>query len=219
MPEKMTTHHFAFVSCVRMVLALTCVVTAGTPAFSQESQESRSVHLRNDCRLAVQTLQMGHPAPKTDWALSMISFCDESGGSAVQVLWAAPTTDSVALEQLVSASSRLLDQRVYDGVRATARNAGMPRSKRLAALRVLAAFLDNKTQISPDHFLNPKPDTSLFIRFAKVSGGIGQTVGSQPLPTNSSSEIRALFAELALIDQDPVIRRAGRSLQDWFVVR
>ncbi len=219
MPEKMTFQPSAFTIWLRVVLMMQCFAAVSVPVFSQESQESRNVHLRNDCRLAVQTLQKGHPAPRTDWALSTISFCDESGGVALQALWTAPTTDSTALEQLVGASSRLLDQRVFDGARATLRNAGMPRSVRLAALRVLAAFLDNETQISPDHFLKPNPDTSLLIRFAKISGGIGQTVGSKPLPESASSDIRSLFAEFALADQDPVIRRACRSLQDWFIVR
>lgn len=219
MRQVLIPHHSAPCLGAKLAFILTCATALTDSACAQGSEESRSVHLRNECRLAAQTLHTGHPAPKTDWALSSISFCDESGGPTLQALWASPSTDSAALEQLVVASSRLLDQRVYEAVRAAARDAGLARAVRLAALRVLGAFIDNRTLIVPDHFLKPNPDTSLLIRFAKVSGGIAQTVGSHPLPTNASGEIRALFAELARIDTDPVIRRAGRSLQDWFIAR
>jgi hypothetical protein len=200
------------------MFAFGCATASTAQALAQGSQESQNVHLRNDCRLAAQTLTKGHPAPKTDWALSIISFCDASGGAALQAAWVTPTTDSVALEQLVAASSRLLDQRVYDGVAAAARNVAAPRTVRLAALRVLAAFVDNFTLIVADDLTRWGGDTTVHKQFSRVSEGMGQTVGSQPLAASVGTDVRALFATLGQADSDPIVRRACRSLQRWFSI-
>jgi len=162
----------------RSVSLLLVIAASTVPILAQSSHESQDVHLRNDCRLAAQTLTKGHPAPKTDWALSIIYLCDASGGPALQALWAAPTVDSVALQQLVTASSKLLDQRVYDAVTATARNTGAPRSVRFAAMRVLAAFVSNTTSINPDDLEKAAPETTIPAR---------QTLGLCPQFTHSTS--------------------------------
>ena len=200
---------------IRVALALICATGLTGPAFAQGSQQSQNVHLRNDCRLAVQTLQKGHPAPKTDWALQMIAFCDESGGPALQALWVTPTTDDIALEQLVRGSARLLDQRVYVAVMAKARDAGAPRTVRIAALRVLSAFVSNTTAIGQADLL-VMPDSGVTRTFSTISGGIGQISGAQPLALSARNDFLALLLTLSRTDPDPVIRRAGRDLRRWF---
>jgi len=200
----------------RSVSLLLVIAASTVPILAQSSRESQDVHLRNDCRLAAQTLTKGHPAPKTDWALSIIYRCDASGGPALQALWAAPTVDSVALQQLVTASSKLLDQRVYDAVTATARNTGAPRSVRFAAMRVLAAFVSNTTFIDPDDLEKTNPDTTIIKPFSTVSGGLVQFISSVPLSATAPNDIRALFATLARTDADPIVRRACRALQVRF---
>jgi len=152
--------------------SIACIAAFASCALAQRSSESTDAKLRANCRLAVQTLQQGHPAPKTDWALSVIRLCDESGGPALQALWASAPTDSVALEQLVDASACLLDQRVYSGVMTTARNAVAPRTVRLAALRVLAAVVSPSTVIYPDAIAKPKPDTAVVPTFVSASHGL-----------------------------------------------
>ena len=134
----------------------------------------------------------------------------------LQARWATPSTDSVTLEQLVAASSRLLDQRVYTAVLSAARNTGASRAVRFAALRVLAAFVNNSTLINPDDLAKPNPDTTVIAQFSTISGGVAQRIGSQPLATNVPNDIRALFAALSVTDVDPTVRRACRSLRDWF---
>ena len=206
---------YAFRVGARIALALTCATGLTGPVFAQGSRERQNVHLRNECRLAAQTLQKGHPAPKTDWALQMIGRCDESGGPALQALWAAPTTDTVALEKLVRGSERLLDQRVYVAVMAKARDASAPRAVRIGALRVLSAFISNTTEIPQDKLMQ-MPDSSVTRVFAVASGGLAQTVGSQPLTLSARDDFLALLSALSRTDPDPVIRRAGRDLRRWF---
>lgn len=197
--------------CIAAGLLSASVLPSST--FAQNAEESAEAQLRADCRLAVQTLQKGHPAPKSDWALSVIRRCTESGGSALQALWTSAPSDSAALEQLVAASSRLIDRRIYDGVRATARNQAAPRVVRLAALRVLAAYVDPTKVIRPDDLAMPNPDTAVIMLFASTSHGPTQFAGSVPLAPSSRDETRDLFTTLWRADADPVVRRAGKSLR------
>lgn len=206
---------YAFRVGARIALALMCATGVTGPVFAQGSREGENVHLRNDCRLAAQALQTGHPAPKTDWALQVIYWCDESGGPALQALWAAPTTDIVALEQLVKGSERLLDQRVYVAVMAKARDASAPRAVRIAALRVLSAFIANTTAIDQADLM-AMPDSNVTRTFSSIDHGIPQFVGSQPLTLSARSDFLALLLELSRTDPDSVIRRAGRDLRRWF---
>jgi len=192
---------------------IVCVAGLSSATFAQGAEESTDAQLRANCRLAVQTLQQGHPAPKTDWALSLIRRCTESGGSALQALWISAPTDSVALEQLVAASSRLIDLRVYSGVMATARNTGAPRAVRLAALRVLAAYVDPTKVIRADDLLKPHPDTAVTMLFGSTSHGPTQFLGVTPLAPTSRDETRDLFTTLWRTDADPIVRRAGKSLR------
>lgn len=45
-----------------------------------------SVELRNDCRLAVQTIRTGEPGPKVQWAWDLIPACPESGAASAAAL-------------------------------------------------------------------------------------------------------------------------------------
>lgn len=166
------------------------------------------MHLRNDCRLAAQTLSKGHPAPKTDWALSIIFRCDESAGPALQALWATPPSDSVALEQLVEASARMLDHRVYLSASTIASSSGNAQSARIGALRVLASFVDAEFYYYPVQLLRPSADSTHGVAY---SHGISQVVGAQPITSADVLSIRILIKTLALSDPNPVIRfAAGR---------
>lgn len=197
----------------RVALQVAFCAALSSCAFAQRSNESKVAKLRADCRSAAQTLQQGHPAPRTDWALSVIRRCDESGGPALQALWASAPADSVALEELVDASACLIDQRVYSGVITTARNAGAPRAVRLGALRVLAAVVSPSTVIYPDAIAKPKADTVVVPTFVSASHGLDQYLGSVPLVPTSREDIRDLFTMLWQTDADPIVRRAGKSLR------
>lgn len=107
----MSTSRDSYWPCIMVAWVFATALPSGATA--QGWREDADATLRARCRLAVQTLDKGHPAPKSDWALSVIYRCNESGGAALAGLWSAAPSDSVPLEQLVKASSLLLDQRVY----------------------------------------------------------------------------------------------------------
>ncbi len=107
-----------------------------------------SLHRRNDCRLAAQTLTTGHPAPRRLWALQTITSCPSEAGQAVSVAWQMPPADTESLNWLVAASVGSRDARIYDGVARTAQATTLPRLARLSALRVLASYAEPNVWVS-----------------------------------------------------------------------
>jgi hypothetical protein len=196
---------------VAMATVSTIACARRVPAQGQSEREGNSNQLRNDCRLAAQTLEKGHPAPKTEWALEVIGLCEQSAGPALAARWAAPPTDSLALEQLILASRSVADGRIFSAVDAIARNAGSAQTARLSALRVLAGYIDPYEVVYLSH-VRPSPDSG---RTAHVDHA-KQIAGSVPLPATATASIRALFSSLATTDADPVVRFAGRQLRKRF---
>lgn len=193
--------------CAALAAGLLCLSSIASAQFPKESED---VHARNDCRLAVQALTKGHPAPKSDWALGIIFTCDETGGAALQALWVTPPTDSVALDALMWASARLVDQRVYLGTKAAATNAGAPRAVRIAALRVLAALIEPAKIHFPPKLLLPSSDPNIAVASDHVPL---QMIGAQPLEAADKADIASIFATLMQGDPDDYVRFAARRLR------
>jgi hypothetical protein len=135
------------------VFGLTVGLLHSLPASGQG--ESQDPHLRNECRLAGQTLQTGQPAPHYEWAIGTIFRCVETGGEVLASVWARPPTDSSSLNSLFFASFTLRDARVTDAAIAAASNGSLPQLVRLNAIRVLVGhavprFLMSLTQLPPE---------------------------------------------------------------------
>ena len=59
------------------------VLLAVIPACATAQGEPDSVQARNACRLAVQIVETGHPAPQIRWAHEFVANCGREGGRAV----------------------------------------------------------------------------------------------------------------------------------------
>jgi hypothetical protein len=177
----------------KRLLALAVLALAGcaapTSALAQRTPEGRSARLQRNCPIAAQALAGGALtiADSTFWT---ISECDGTGPVVLAGLWAAPPSDPHQLELFVQASSSLLDQRLYDAVIARARSVGSSRSARVAAFRVLAMYLDPSVVTSQRTLETPASDTASISLFGGSSHGIGQRVGTHPLPGAYAAEIR-----------------------------
>ncbi len=124
---------------------LILLALAARPVLAQEpdyrqKRESVDVHLRNDCRLAVQVLTRGQPADKREWALATINWCDESGPPVLARMWREVAADSASLGYMIYRSVSMRDRRVYDVVSAIARDGSVPALKRAAALHLLGRW-------------------------------------------------------------------------------
>jgi hypothetical protein len=206
-PRTISEHLFALA-----VLAL-AGCAAPTSALAQRTPEGRSARLQRDCPVAAQSLA-GGSATIADSTFCTISECDGTGPAVLANLWAAPPSDPHQLEMLVQASSALLDQRLYDAVIARAQSVASTRSARVAALRVLALYLDPSVVTSQRSLETLASDTASVSLFGGSSHGVGQRVGTHPLSGTYAGEIRALLRSL-VNDPDPVIRQDGRNFVFW----
>jgi hypothetical protein len=185
---------------------LLCSPSAG---LAQGQHERDSADKRKRCEKAADSLQMSGVAREVrSRALGAIASCSESAGPALQKEWATPPTDSVALRQLFVASAHVVDQRIYDAVIAVARNSAFTVSARLAALHVLATYVDPTIEVEPI-FLTPSADSTTI---AQLDHPYDQIAGAQLLDAGAVTDVRSLFLTLARSDADPAIRFASRYL-------
>lgn len=118
-----------------LILTITVAITQGRSLEAQT--ERQDPHVRNDCRLAAQVLETGHPAPHYEWALEFIAKCEETGAPVLAALWRS-AADTEHLNRLYVSSYLLRDARITDAVTKVAQNRALPRLVRLNAIRVLA---------------------------------------------------------------------------------
>jgi len=169
-----------------------------------------SLHLGNDCRLAAQILKKGQPDPHRDWALERIASCNESGGEVLAALWATPPAQP-ELGRLGHSSAAFLDARLLTAVRSAAADRSNPSAVRVAALAVLAAYVDPHVSPTPAD-LKPPSEGQIAQPIGSVDHRV-QTVGAQPLPEGYAAEIVAFLAGLAG-DSDTTVRYAAARLHD-----
>jgi hypothetical protein len=184
------------------VFGLTVGLLHSLPASGQ--RESQDPHLRNDCRLAGQTLQTGQPAPHYEWAIGTISRCVETGGEVLASVWSRPPTDSSSLNSLFLASHRLRDARVTDAAIVAASNGSLPQLVRLNAIRVLVghavpSFLMSLTQLPPE----ARPGG--YETIASVSH-VAAYEGARPIGPETMDNI---LETLSRLRSDPDTRIAG----------
>lgn len=197
-------------SASALILAAVLLGAGSRAGGAQEEgvTELSSPHLRNDCRLAAQILETGHPQPHSAWALETIGRCEESAGAALAALWTSPAADADALEQLFRASAQVRDQRIYDAVVRAAEDGGQPTIVRLTALRVLAAYVEPSAAVPPDYLMEADPDA---YRVASRNHAT-QIDGAVPLEADVRAPVRALLVRLSGDGADASMRAAAAYL-------
>jgi hypothetical protein len=169
---------------------------------SRPTREREDVHLRNDCRLAVQVLTRGEPANKREWALDTIDHCDESGPPVLARMWRQVAADSASVGHMIYRSVRLRDQRVYDVVFDIARDPSVPALKRAAALYLLGRWAHPGFSLPFRQFFAPDYEP------AEWHGGVSgvtfrsidhdtQHTGAEPLAATIKADVLRLARDIA----------------------
>lgn len=195
-------------------IALILTVTAGTtPVRSLGAQSERQdPHVRNDCRLAAQALETGHPEPHYEWALEFIVRCEETGAAVLSALWRRPA-DTEHLDRLFLSSYTLRDARVTGAVIDVAQDRTLPRLVRLNAIRVLAGHAVPEFLLSVPDLLRQESDSVRYM-FPSLDH---VTVRSGDHPVDEAT-VRGIIAALVRIGEDPdedvahAARRTSRQL-------
>src|SRR4051794_23983871 len=106
------------------------------------------VHLRNDCRLASQVVETGHPAPKLKWALGAIRACtpNEYGAAvAAAVRRERAISDTATLASYWNASRWLIDGQLFSAAMDVANDRNASQESRVfAILALLRMQLDGR---------------------------------------------------------------------------
>jgi len=185
---------------------------AQQPVYRQQRQRD-NVHLRSDCRLAVQVLTHGQPANKREWALWRISGCDDSGPPVLARMWREVAADSASVDEAIYRSVRLRDRRVYDVVSAIARDRSVPAMKRAAALHLLGRWAQEGLSLHYEQFFVPGFES--VERSGVIHQGISddtQYEGTQPLPATIKADVQRLARDVAATDPSYRLRAAAKLL-------
>lgn len=179
-----------------------------------QASESRDAHLRNDCRLASQVLTTGHPAPRREWALEVISRCENSGPVVLANLWRDAPATITALQELQGPSNRISDNRLYTTLTTIARDRGVADLKRVVALQVLASYAAPNEGMSLGELLDPRPDAERTVTTYGVDYRPHHS-GSEPLPGTVPEDVARLMRELAAGESTSVVGRAAQRLSHF----
>jgi hypothetical protein len=171
------------------------LICSALPLRGQGNETSAAVQHRNDCRLAAQVLRTGEPHTKRDWALGYASSCAGEGPAVLAEQWRG-FSDPSRVAELVRASGRIRDARLYGALTETAADRSRPTAVRVGAMVVLAKYVDPTSAVWLTDLVPPDS----IVRIPLVVGSIidgGQMAGSEPLTNPVAVPVLALLNELA----------------------
>lgn len=191
------------------LVALIVAALMAVPVRSLDAQtERQDPHVRNDCRLAAQVVETGHPAPHHQWALEFVGRCEVTGPPVLAALWSRPPSDTDDLNQLFLSSYRLRDSRVTAAVVQAAGDPVLPQIVRLAAIRVLAGHAVPEFLLSNTDLLRPDSDSARYM-FPSVDHA---TVRNGESPVGEGT-IRGILTALAGMTNDADAQVAHAALR------
>ncbi len=127
------------------------------PACALAQGQSDAVHQRNDCRMAVQIVTTGNPAPHTVWAYEQISECGPEGAAAVAaaIRRNRRNTDLAALDAITGSARTVRDAEVYDASLEVAGDGTASIPARVLAFRTVISTLSPGRLVSYDQMTRP----------------------------------------------------------------
>jgi hypothetical protein len=174
-------------------LALLVAGSAG-PLVAQGQETAAAAHHRAECRLAAQVLRTGEPHTKRSWAVGYVANCSDEGPAVLAEQWR--NRGSEHLEELVRASGRIRDARLYGQLRQTAADRSQPAAVRAGAMLVLARYVDPGSAVWLTDLVPPDSIRRVPLIGASTTA-TGQLTGAQPLDAPVSAQVLALLESIA----------------------
>jgi hypothetical protein len=198
-----------------VVLACASVVS---PARGQADPDS--VNLRNDCRLATQVMRTGDPAPRLQWATSIIHRCgaDALADANVAALKRLRSpADTFELEQVWNQLQYVRDGRIYRTALEIAQDRHASTTARVDALLWLQRLR------APNQGATKEDVTGGFDSSGSVRGGCGRYahiagtfryLDGEPLPAGFVAEITQVAGAVSSDPSQPLdVRTAANCAQ------
>lgn len=205
-------------------IVLLLLLSAGFPrGLHAQNEQSDSVHLRNRCRLAAQTIATTHPAPHSGWAIEFIQNCREGGRVLANAFREARVSrDTVLLDALTRPAIRLRDGELFSAALEIAGDEGASPEARVYAVRTLmwAMYPGGAIQYAELADLDPSHQRSCF--GAGPSTHTIVTPGETPMPADYISRAKTLARRISADPSEPrPVRRAAVCLvllRPWLAV-
>jgi hypothetical protein len=194
-------------SGLTVVVCLTGMIALPGCAAAQQNRDS--VHLRNDCRLAIQVVTTEHPAPHEAWAYEAVEHCGAAGGAALaSAIDRMRRTDDLAVLDLITRPViRFTDASVLDVTLSVAGDGGASPEARVFAFRALINLLDPGRVLTYAQLAGTGDARSCFGLPPSLHNE--PTTGS-PLPADAKSRIREMGTRVSAdASEPPHVRRAA----------
>jgi hypothetical protein len=126
------------------------VLLALLPACALAQADPESVHARNACRLAVQIVETGHPAPHSQWAFDYVVNCGRAGGDALAnaIHRTRRVTDTVELAAVTRSLRTFRDGAVFNAALDVAGDRSATVQARVIAFRTLLVMMSPGRSLS-----------------------------------------------------------------------
>ena len=189
--------------------SLIVVATGLLPSSQAEAQaDTDTIHLRNDCRLARQVLETGHPAPQRREAMLTIARCGLEAAPTLAVVWNNPPVGRGDLQLLVTSTRAIATPELVQTLLGAVQRTDLSTEQRVAALIVLITYADS-TVVPPFRFFIGPPNVLLRQHY----GGVDHpytAVGRDQLPVPVRLQLRPILEQLAVRDPNPQIQIAAQ---------
>lgn len=193
-----------------LLLALLALLWAGESLYGQATH-SDSVQLRNACRLAVQVLTTGEPAPHHEWAQNQIGACgtEQQSRSLVVLLTRHRTlADTAALRRLWQPTTWLRDRALFERVMVIASDPSASAGARVYALRALQLIRHPNRVVRFHHLVGGFVDNPPFqlVRGGCSRGDVSHPhiLVAEPLPLDAAARITQLARAIRDNTQEPL---------------
>jgi hypothetical protein len=189
--KRTRTMHSAIARAAGTAGLLVCLAL---PLQAQGIESPDSVQRRN-CRLAAQVLRIGEPHTERKWAHGYISSCANEGPAVLVERW-QEGNEPEEVPDLVRASGRIRDARLYRGLTKVATDRSRPAAVRVGAMLVLAKYVDPGSAVWLTDLI--PPDSIRYIRLIGSSTTArNQLVGAEPVASPVAGSVLGLLDEIA----------------------
>lgn len=196
------------------------LVAVAHSSLSAQDAHTDSIHHRNDCRLAAQSIAAHHPAPKEGWAMEIIQNCAEGGPVLARALKEAQSsTDTALLNAITRPAIQLRDGDVYTAALDVAGNRGATIQARVFAIRTLMWAMYPGGSLDYDDLADLVQGRTRSCFGAGPSTHTFVTHGETPLPADYVDRAKMLAQRINTDAGEPrEVRRAAACLyllQPW----
>lgn len=197
---------------------MACLVLSPATGWAQANSDP-AVH-SNDCRLARQVIETGHPAPHMEWALGYIGNCDRQlwGRTVAIGLWRLRTsTDLDELAHIWADTQWLRDRHLFEAALEIGGDKSASLPARMFAVRALLMLVAPGVQPSYQELLRIR-ETSTGRRWI-CTLGITRDAHMRPgvpLPADYEEEAEALAKRIEADPSEPEELRYAAKCVDHY---